>query len=126
MPTIACSPPENDSALMRFNHATTTDPWPVSEAMADIVTSRCASAQNRGRHGYYGGAAGEPLGFGPDKQPVKTPDPQQIAAAKARTGLQHLTVINHADRQYLQKTSRICLSISPPLAKAMPPIIWLA
>ncbi len=23
---------------MRFNHATTTDPWPVSEAMADIVT----------------------------------------------------------------------------------------
>ena len=23
---------------MRFNHAATTDPWPVSEAMADIVT----------------------------------------------------------------------------------------
>jgi thiamine biosynthesis lipoprotein len=29
---------KNDSALMRFNHATTTEPWPVSEAMADIVT----------------------------------------------------------------------------------------
>ncbi|WP_204275609.1 FAD:protein FMN transferase, partial [Enterobacter cloacae] len=42
-------------------------------------------------------------GFGPDKQPVKTPDPQQIADAKARSGLQHLTVINRADGQYLQK-----------------------
>ena len=29
---------KNDSALMRFNHAATTEPWPVSEAMADIVT----------------------------------------------------------------------------------------
>lgn len=42
-------------------------------------------------------------GFGPDKQPVKTPDPQQIAAAKARSGLQHLMVINRAGQQYLQK-----------------------
>ncbi|WP_204312120.1 FAD:protein FMN transferase, partial [Escherichia coli] len=29
---------KNDSALMRFNHAATTEPWPVNEAMADIVT----------------------------------------------------------------------------------------
>lgn len=42
-------------------------------------------------------------GFGPDKQPVKTPDAQQIAAAKARSGLQHLTVINQAGKQFLQK-----------------------
>ncbi|STW80308.1 thiamin biosynthesis lipoprotein ApbE [Klebsiella michiganensis] len=41
--------------------------------------------------------------FGPDKQPVKTPDAQQIAAAKARSGLQHLTVINQAGKQFLQK-----------------------
>ncbi|ELO69359.1 thiamine biosynthesis lipoprotein ApbE, partial [Salmonella enterica subsp. enterica serovar Enteritidis str. 543463 42-20] len=30
---------KNDSALMRFNHSRSLAPWPVSEAMADIVTS---------------------------------------------------------------------------------------
>ena len=30
---------KNDSALMRFNHSKSLSPWPVSEAMADIVTS---------------------------------------------------------------------------------------
>ncbi len=29
---------KNDSALMRFNHSRSTTPWPVNEAMADIVT----------------------------------------------------------------------------------------
>ena len=95
---------KNDSALMRFNHATTTDPWPVSEAMADIVTlSLRIGAKTAGAMDITVGPLVNLWGFGPDKQPVKTPDPQQIAAAKARTGLQHLTVINHADRQYLQK-----------------------
>ena len=95
---------KNDSALMRFNHATTTEPWPVSEAMADIVTlSLRIGAKTAGAMDITVGPLVNLWGFGPDKQPVKTPDPQQIAAAKARTGLQHLTVINHADRQYLQK-----------------------
>lgn len=89
---------------MRFNHATTTDPWPVSEAMADIVTlSLRIGAKTAGAMDITVGPLVNLWGFGPDKQPVKTPDPQQIAAAKARTGLQHLTVINHVDRQYLQK-----------------------
>ena len=95
---------KNDSALMRFNHAATTEPWPVSEAMADIVTlSLRIGAKTAGAMDITVGPLVNLWGFGPDKQPVKTPDPQQIAAAKARTGLQHLTVINHADRQYLQK-----------------------
>ena len=38
---------KNDSALMRFNHAADTRPWPVSEAMADIVTCRCGLAPKR-------------------------------------------------------------------------------
>ncbi len=29
---------KNDSALMRFNLSSSTAPWPVTEAMADIVT----------------------------------------------------------------------------------------
>lgn len=112
---------------MRFNHAATTEPWPVNEAMADIVTlSLRIGAKTAGAMDITVGPLVNLWGFGPDKQPVKTPTEQQIAAAKAHTGLQHLTVINRADKQYLQKILRIYLSIFPPSARAMPPIIWRA
>lgn len=95
---------KNDSALMRFNHSPSTAPWPVSEAMADIVTlSLRIGAKTHGAMDITVGPLVNLWGFGPDKQPVKTPDAQQIAAAKARSGLQHLTVINQADKQFLQK-----------------------
>ena len=95
---------KNDSALMRFNLSTSTSLWPVSEAMADIVTESIrVGYKTNGAMDVTVGPLVNLWGFGPARQPVKTPDPQQIAAAKARTGLQHLTVINHADRQYLQK-----------------------
>ncbi|VUS58870.1 FAD:protein FMN transferase [Klebsiella huaxiensis] len=95
---------KNDSALMRFNHSPSTTPWPVSEAMADIVTlSLSIGAKTHGAMDITVGPLVNLWGFGPDKQPVKTPDAQQIAAAKARSGLQHLTVINQADKQFLQK-----------------------
>ena len=95
---------KNDSALMRFNHATDTRPWPVSEAMADIVTlSLRIGAKTYGAMDITVGPLVNLWGFGPDKQPVATPDAQAIAAAKARTGLQHLQVINQSGRQFLQK-----------------------
>ncbi|EIY5064787.1 FAD:protein FMN transferase ApbE [Klebsiella quasipneumoniae] len=95
---------KNDSALMRFNHATDTRPWPVSEAMADIVTlSLRIGAKTHGSMDITVGPLVNLWGFGPDKQPVATPDAQAIAAAKARTGLQHLQVINQSGRQFLQK-----------------------
>lgn len=95
---------KNDSALMRFNHATDTWPWPVSEAMADIVTlSLRIGAKTHGAMDITVGPLVNLWGFGPDKQPVATPDAQAIAAAKARTGLQHLHVINQSGRQFLQK-----------------------
>lgn len=95
---------KNDSALMRFNHSPSSTPWPVSEAMADIVTlSLRIGAKTHGAMDITVGPLVNLWGFGPDKQPVKTPDAQQIAAAKARSGLQHLTVINQADKQFLQK-----------------------
>ena len=74
---------KNDSALMRFNHSPETSPWPVSEAMADIVTMSLRIGAKT--HGAMDITVG------------------QIADAKARSGLQHLTVINRADGQYLQK-----------------------
>lgn len=95
---------KNDSALMRFNLSASTAPWPVTEAMADIVTESLRIGQKT--HGAMDVTVG-PLvnlwGFGPDKQPLSTPDQQQIDTAKSKTGLQHLTVINTAGRQYLQK-----------------------
>lgn len=95
---------KQDSALMRFNHATTLKPWPVSEAMADIVTmSLRVGAKTDGAMDVTVGPLVNLWGFGPDKQPVKTPTQAQIEAAKSRTGLQHLKVINQTQQQYLQK-----------------------
>lgn len=95
---------KNDSALMRFNLSASTAPWPVSEGMADIVTeSLRIGAKTHGAMDITVGPLVNLWGFGPDKQPVKTPDQAQIDAAKARTGLQHLTVINQSGAQYLQK-----------------------
>ena len=93
-----------DSALMRFNQARTTAPWPVSEAMADIVTQALRIGdKTAGAMDITVGPLVNLWGFGPDKQPVKTPSAAQIEDARTRTGLQHLTVINTASHQYLQK-----------------------
>lgn len=95
---------KNDSALMRFNQSKSLTPWPVSEAMADIVTSALRiGGKTHGAMDITVGPLVNLWGFGPDKQPVQTPTQAQIDAAKARTGLEHLTVINHARQQYLQK-----------------------
>lgn len=95
---------KNDSALMRFNRSRSLAPWPVSEGMADIVTTALRIGEKTaGAMDITVGPLVNLWGFGPDKQPLKTPDAGQIAAAKARTGLQHLTVINQSGRQYLQK-----------------------
>ncbi|OUF43436.1 FAD:protein FMN transferase ApbE [Pluralibacter gergoviae] len=93
-----------NSALMRFNRSDSTAPWPVSEAIADIVTASLRiGSKTGGAMDITVGPLVNLWGFGPDKQPVKIPSAEQIAAAKARTGLQHLTVIDQAGSQYLQK-----------------------
>ncbi|QHM94144.1 FAD:protein FMN transferase ApbE [Kosakonia sacchari] len=95
---------KDDSALMRFNHSTSTAPWPVSAAMSDIVTTSLrVGEKTEGAMDITVGPLVNLWGFGPDKQPVKTPGQAQIDAAKARTGLAHLTVINRAGEQFLQK-----------------------
>lgn len=95
---------KTDSALMRFNQTPTTAAWPVSEEMADIVTQALRIGEKTsGAMDITVGPLVNLWGFGPEQQPVKTPSQSQIDAARARTGLQHLTVINTASRQYLQK-----------------------
>lgn len=93
-----------DSALSRFNQSRDLTPQPVSENMADIVTTALRIGRKTG--GAMDITVG-PLvnlwGFGPTKQPVHTPDVAQIAAARAETGLQHLRVVQGAAGQWLQK-----------------------
>nr|WP_230941216.1 FAD:protein FMN transferase [Enterobacter ludwigii] len=91
---------KNDSALMRFNLSTSTSLWPVSEAMADIVTeSMRVGYKTNGAMDVTVGPLVNLWGFGPNKQPVTTPDQAAIDDARARTGLQHLTVINQYGQQ---------------------------
>ena len=86
---------KKDSALMRFNDTHSLSPWPVSEAMADIVTTAIRIGEKtEGAMDVTVGPLVNLWGFGPDKQPVTIPSQEQIDAAKAKTGLQHLTVIN--------------------------------
>lgn len=95
---------KSDSALSRFNQSRSTEPYRVSEGMSDIVTlSLRIGAKTDGAMDITVGPLVNLWGFGPDKQPVKTPDQAQIAAARALTGLQHLKVINQAGEQWLQK-----------------------
>ncbi|WP_312068765.1 FAD:protein FMN transferase ApbE [Lelliottia nimipressuralis] len=95
---------KNDSALMRFNLSNSTSLWPVSEAMADVVTEALhIGYKTNGAMDITVGPLVNLWGFGPTKQPEKIPDQAQIDDARARTGLQHLTVINQYGQQYLQK-----------------------
>ena len=95
---------KKDSALSRFNQSSSTEPYPVAEAMSDIVTMALRiGAKTDGAMDITVGPLVNLWGFGPDKQPIKTPNQAQIDAAKALTGLHHLTVINQAGKQWLQK-----------------------
>lgn len=93
-----------DSELSRFNQSRSTEPYPVTEAMSDIVTASLRiGAKTEGAMDITVGPLVNLWGFGPDKQPVKMPDQAQIDAAKALIGLSHLTVINQSGQQWLQK-----------------------
>lgn len=95
---------KNDSVLSRFNQYRGSDPQPVSENMADIVSlSLRIGRKTAGAMDITVGPLVNMWGFGPDKQPLKEPTQAQIDAAKALTGLQHLRVIQKAEGAYLQK-----------------------
>jgi len=95
---------KNDSALSRFNQFKSTAPYPVSEAMSDIITMALRIGEKTdGAMDITVGPLVNLWGFGPHKAPEKTPDEAEITAAKALTGLHHLQVINASAKQWLQK-----------------------
>ncbi len=93
-----------DSVLSRFNRYQGSEPQPVSADMADIVTVALRiGAKTRGAIDITVGPLVNLWGFGPAKPPAHTPTDEEIAAAKAQTGLAHLRVIETVDGQWLQK-----------------------
>ncbi|MEH0876223.1 FAD:protein FMN transferase ApbE [Pectobacterium cacticida] len=94
----------DDSALSRFNQYRGTDPQPISNGMADIVST--ALRIGNATHGAMDITVG-PLvnlwGFGPQKQPIHIPDQPQIDAARQKVGLRHLTLIADEKREWIQK-----------------------
>lgn len=95
---------KKDSALSRFNQFDSTAPYPVSEAMSDIITMALRIGEKTdGAMDVTVGPLVNLWGFGPHKAPEKTPDESEITAVKALTGLHHLKVINASDKQWLQK-----------------------
>lgn len=95
---------KNDSALSHFNQHSSTAPYPVSEAMSDIISMALRIGEKTDNAmDITVGPLVNLWGFGPDKIPEKMPDDEQITAAKALTGLHHLRVINASGKQWLQK-----------------------
>lgn len=93
-----------DSVLSRFNRYQGSEPQPISADMADVVvTALRVGTLTQGAMDITVGPLVNLWGFGPDKQPVATPDAAQIAAARQKVGLSHLTVTARADGQWLQK-----------------------
>lgn len=59
---------------MRFNDSQSLSPWPVSEAMADIVTTSLRiGARTDGAMDITIGPLVNLWGFGPEQQPVQIP-----------------------------------------------------
>lgn len=93
-----------DSLISRFNQSRTTGRYPVTADMADIVTLALRiGARTKGAMDITIGPLVNLWGFGPGAPPPHTPTDAQINAARTNTGLQHLTVINRSNDQWLQK-----------------------
>ena len=95
---------KEDSVLSRFNQYNGNQPQPISAGMADaIITSLRIGQKTGGAMDITVGPLVNLWGFGPQKEPVKMPTQQQIDAAKAEIGLQHLQVTQQMNGAYLQK-----------------------
>ena len=112
---------------MRFNDSQSLSPWPVSEAMADIVTTSLRiGAKTDSAMDITVGAAGESVGLWPGTTAGSNSSQEQIDAMKAKTGLQHLTVINQSHPAISAKDLPDLNVDLSPSAKVMRRITWHA
>src|SRR5476651_644229 len=95
---------KDNSVLSRFNQYQGNLPQPISAGMADaIVTALRIGVKTAGAMDITVGPLVNLWGFGPDKQPVKSPDRPQIEAARLRVGLRHIRLSEDIQGHWLQK-----------------------
>ena len=95
---------KSDSELSRFNQHRDGTPVVVSQDLADVVIEGLRSgALTSGAVDVTVGPLVNLWGFGPDKRPTKTPTDEQIATARAHTGLDKLHVEISRDKATLRK-----------------------
>jgi thiamine biosynthesis lipoprotein len=85
-----------DSELSRFNQKRTTDPVVVSRSLETVVRRALEIAdETDGLLDVTVGPLVNLWSFGPQQRPEVTPTAEELAAAQAATGYQHLSVENH-------------------------------
>ncbi|WP_431225611.1 FAD:protein FMN transferase ApbE [Serratia sp. L9] len=92
------------SVLSRFNQNHSSEPQPIPRGMADIIlTAQRIGRDTAGAMDITVGPLVNLWGFGPDKHAAKIPSQQEIDAARANTGLQHLKLLSDSRGEWLQK-----------------------
>ncbi len=91
---------DKNSALSKFNQFQSTEPFAISQDLADLLICGLRTGEQTG--GLLDMTVG-PLvnlwGFGPDKRPIKIPSDEQIEKARERVGINKVHVevsSNHA------------------------------
>lgn len=93
-----------NSVLSRFNQSHSGEPQPIPRGMADIIlTAQRIGRDSAGAMDITVGPLVNLWGFGPDKHAAKIPSQQEIDAARANTGLQHLKLLSDSRGEWLQK-----------------------
>lgn len=93
-----------NSSLSKFNQLQSTEPYAISQDLADLLICGLRTGQRTG--GLLDMTVG-PLvnlwGFGPDKRPVKMPTDDQIEQARERVGIQKVHVEVSSDHATVRK-----------------------
>lgn len=93
-----------NSALSKFNQQQSTEPFSISQDMADILIEALRIGQKTdGLLDVTVGPLVNLWGFGPDKRPVKIPTAEQIAQARQRVGIKYLHVEISSDHASIRK-----------------------
>lgn len=111
------------SVLSRFNQQQSIEPFPIPLEMADILSE--AIRIGRLTDGLLDVTVGPIVnlwGFGPEQRPVTVPTDAQIAAARARVGIQHLHVDVGTDADVDIKTNTNKKIKTATLRKDLPDI----
>ncbi len=100
----AISTYDPNSTLSKFNRQQTTEPFPITQDMADIfIEALRIGHRTDGLLDVTVGPLVNLWGFGPDARPVKTPTEQQIADARQRIGIDHLHIEVSSDHATVRK-----------------------